>query len=399
MPLMSVASLDLSLVGEAVRQLHEYLQVHDYAGHDPYDGLESRVFRATPLKKLKVARLAWIQLMKRSPINLRPLLLVPRGRNPKGIALGISALLELSQVWGDLRYVDEARGLLSWLISHQTKDRQYNGCSWGYNFDWQSRAFFAPKGAPNMICTVFAANAFLDAYEITSDQTYLDIARSSCTFAVESLLRSEGDNMWFSYTPLDNVQVHNANLLGAALLARVHRHTGEKKFRQIARDSVRFSIDRQNDDGSWYYGEAVNQRWIDNFHTGYNLVALKRYQGYAKDLNVEKELCRGYEFFDRHFFHDDGMPNYYHDRLYPIDAHCSAQGILTYLEFQKYDSKALEKAIKIAEWAIRYMYSDKGYFYYQKHRFYTIKISYIRWAQAWMFYALSRLLNTPRTTD
>jgi len=29
-------------------------------------------------------------------------------------------------------------------------------------FDWQARAFFVPVGTPNMVTTVFVANAFLD---------------------------------------------------------------------------------------------------------------------------------------------------------------------------------------------------------------------------------------------
>jgi hypothetical protein len=46
-------------------------------------------------------------------------------------------------------------------------------------------------------------------------------------------------------------------------------------------------------------------------------------------------------------------------------------------------------ARKIAKWAIENIQDKNGYFYYQKTRFYTNKISYIRWSQAWMFYALS----------
>jgi hypothetical protein len=34
----------------------------------------------------------------------------------------------------------------------------------------------------------------------------------------------------------------------------------------------------------------------------------------------------------------------------------------------------------------------KGYFYYQKRKKISAKIPYMRWAQAWMFYALTCLL-------
>jgi hypothetical protein len=385
-----ISQEDLTLVEKTANQLHIYLQACNYAGYDPFDGLESRVFKVTPFSQFKSTRLAWIQFVKRFPISLRPLLLVPRGRNPKGIALCASALLELGQVWEESHCTDEAQELLAWLVGHQAE-----GGGWAYNFDWQSRGFFAPKGTPNIICTVFAASAFLDGYETTRTQGYLDTALSSCSFILERLLRSKGDDTWFSYTPLDNLQVHNANLWGAALLARVYQYTGEEQLRQSAERAVHFSVRRQNADGSWYYGEASSQNWIDSFHTGYNLVALKNCQDCCQPGALEKVLSNGYEFFDRHFFRHDGMPRYYHDRAYPIDLHCSAEGILTYLKFQDQDSGALENAIRIARWAIEHMYK-RDHFYYRKHRFYTNRIDYTRWTQAWMFYALAKLANTNR---
>ena len=36
---------------------------------------------------------------------------------------------------------------------------------------------------------------------------------------------------------------------------------------------------------------------------------------------------------------------------------------------------------------------ERGFFYYQKRRFYTVKKPYMRWSQAWMLYALARLLE------
>jgi hypothetical protein len=65
------------------RSLKSYCEAQNFAGWDPYDGLNSRVFQATPLKHWDLARLAWIQGFKRSPINFRKLLLVPKNTTPK----------------------------------------------------------------------------------------------------------------------------------------------------------------------------------------------------------------------------------------------------------------------------------------------------------------------------
>src|SRR4051794_18525942 len=71
----------------AHRDLWKYCRAQGLAGYDPFDGLNSRLFQATLLKKSRTGRLAWIQFHKRSPVNFRSLVGVPRERNPKGIAL------------------------------------------------------------------------------------------------------------------------------------------------------------------------------------------------------------------------------------------------------------------------------------------------------------------------
>ena len=45
-----------------------YVENEDFKGWDPYDGLNSRVFQNLPIKRIRLARLAWIQLFKRSPV-------------------------------------------------------------------------------------------------------------------------------------------------------------------------------------------------------------------------------------------------------------------------------------------------------------------------------------------
>ena len=54
------------------------IQSDDYAGHDPFDFLNSRLFQATPLHQNRMARLVWLQLGKHLPINLRPILQVSK---------------------------------------------------------------------------------------------------------------------------------------------------------------------------------------------------------------------------------------------------------------------------------------------------------------------------------
>src|SRR5262245_33356200 len=124
--------------------LWNYCRAHDLAGYDPYDGLNSRLFQSTPFKNSRLARLAWTQLFKRSPVNFRKLTGVPRGRNTKGLALfALAALADFRGTQTKEAEV-EARELLDDLIGMSLKG--FKGACWGYNFDWQSRAHVARKG-------------------------------------------------------------------------------------------------------------------------------------------------------------------------------------------------------------------------------------------------------------
>ncbi len=48
-------------------------------------------------------------------------------------------------------------------------------------------------------------------------------------------------------------------------------------------------------------------------------------------------------------------------------------------------------AQQIASWTIQNLRDKRGFFYYQRRRFYTVRKPYMRWTQAWMLYALARL--------
>jgi hypothetical protein len=50
-------------------------------------------------------------------------------------------------------------------------------------------------------------------------------------------------------------------------------------------------------------------------------------------------------------------------------------------------------AQQIASWTIQNLRDKRGFFYYQRRRFYTVRTPYMRWTQAWMLYALARLLE------
>ncbi len=166
-------------------------------------------------------------------------------------------------------------------------------------------------------------------------------------------------------------------------------------MRDPALRAARYVVRNQNEDGSWAYGAEPGQAWVDNFHTAYVLLSLSRIMksSLSEVSGLNSSLQRGYEFWRERFFLADGWPKYYHDSLYPADAHAAATAIITLLEFQEVDSGALPLAEKIAGWTISNLRDARGFFYYQRRRFYTVRTPFMRWTESWMLYALGRLLE------
>jgi len=371
-------------------RLLAYCADNQWAGYDPYDALNSKVFRALPFIKSRYARLALTQGMKRSPLNLRPLLLVPKTPNPKGLALFVSALVKLAK----LNLLEKPALLemaVDLLMDSRSKESIYS--CWGYNFDWQSRTALVPKGTPNVICTSFAANALLDLYEFTRGAEYLSMAKSAAEFILKVLYR-EAPACYFAYTPMERPPVHNASLMGAALLSRVFKETGDVSWLKPALKAARYSVQKQHSNGSWAYGELDTQGWIDNFHTGFNLCALRRIAGYADTREFEASLQTGFTFYQSHFFENGCIPKYYHNNTYPIDIHSIAQSIITLVAFEDFGKQNISQAESILVWAVEHFWSPRNYFYFQKGRFFTNRIPYMRWSQAWMLLAIASLLET-----
>jgi hypothetical protein len=221
------------------------------------------------------------------------------------------------------------------------------------------------------------------------------MAVSAAEYILNELYWTEGDSTaCFSYPlPSLRTQVHNANFLGAAVLCRVYKLSAEKKFLEPALKVARYSVTKQHDDGSWDYGDDSTQRWVDNFHTGYNLLALRAISKYTGTLEFDSCIHRGFDFYRKHFFREDGAPKYFYNRTYPIDVHSVAQSIITLLVLRDLDEGSTNLAESVLEWAMTNMWDEQGYFYYQILPFFKNRISYMRWSQAWMLLALATLLE------
>lgn len=381
----------------AFDKLLNYCQANNWAGYEPYDALNSGLINRLPFLDRRLPRIVLTQALKRSPLNIRSLLLMPKKQNSKPIAVFLSAFVELSRAQV-MRTEPLGAYMVERLIALRSPGER-DWC-WGYSFPWQTRTVLVPDSAANLVCTVFVASALLDFYELSGDPRSLSMARSAAEYILNKLYWTDGNKYGFAYPlPTVRTQIHNANFLAAALLCRISKHTGEEKFVSPAVAAARSSAAGQQADGSWFYGEAGTQNWIDNFHTGYNLCALRSIGAHTGSDEFESSVRRGFQFYRAHFFREDGAVRYFHDRDYPVDAHCVAQSIMTLLALKDLDPDNVMLAKSVFRWAMDNMWDDRGFFYYQFHRFTTNRISYMRWSQAWMFLALAKLLCACKAED
>lgn len=391
---------------DSFKKLKSYCEAEHYKGWDPYDGLNSIVFQVLPyFKNSAFWRLCVIQGFKRSPMNLRRLFLVPKDYNAKGIGLFlqgycnlIRAIWEKPELIAEIGSENDLKGkvnqLAELLISLQSKG-DFHGACWGYNFGWQAKfLFYFPASTPTVVATNFCATALMEAYEVTGNKKYLDIALSSAEFVRKDLHRTEHEGGFlFSYSKFpNNREVLNASLLGSRLLSFAYKYTGNEEYKELAEKSVCACCKLQEENGSWIYGLSTGQRWVDSFHTGYNLDGLIAYEEQTGDTKYHDYVEKGFEYYIKNFFEEDGTPKYYDTQMYPIDIHCPGQLFVTLSRLHKYEEYK-ELAEKVLDWTICNMQDEKGYFYYQLKKGLSSKISYMRWSNAFMFCAISYILS------
>ena len=377
------------LIEESLNRVERWVEQRNYRGYEPFDGLSSW-FRPLTFGNLMAERLL-LQLIRQCPVNLRPLMGVTPKDSTKGRGYMASGYLFRYRATGDTTFLAKAEACLDWLDKH--KARKYKKHSWSNHFDFSSRGGSYTKDDPIIVWTSLIGFAYLEAYELAGETRWLEIADSICGWIMDLPRETTDRGSCISYLADAQTSIHNSNMLGAAMLARAAKHTGDREYLAVARSAMEYSCSRQLPDGSWWYAESPNYHWIDNFHTGYNLDSLRCYIESTGDETWRPNLLKGLEYYKRHFFEEDGCPKYYRSYQYPVDSQCAAQAIETLAAFSGEDPPCLDLSVKVARWTIANMQGRDGHFYYRVYPLMKARTPMLHWAQGTMYKALALLFN------
>lgn len=389
---MSELAREPSALG-AARTLERWIASRDWVGSDPYDALNATRF-LTKLDSTLGMRLA-TQAVKRSPMNLRPVLGIAPEVSAVTLAHGIAAYAR-----NGFLPPDEARMKLNQLVGRLADlcCSDFEEPCWGYHFDVHTRVFSYARGAPNTIATAFSAMALLDAHEYTRDRGALELAAGAGEFFLRHVPQTEDNGgAFFGYLVGDRTPIHNANMLVCALLARLATRLNRPELTLAASAGVRYTLAHQRGDGSWPYGERQDLAWIDNFHTGYVLDCLLACYMHGAARDALAPIERGFAYYRDELFRADGAPKYKPRAQFPIDAQCVAQGIQTFAlatpRFPEYEPWAW----RVFDYAMREMRRGDGAFVFQRRRGWVNRTPHMRWCEAPMLLALVHLCQLAAT--
>jgi hypothetical protein len=363
---------------ESYRALEAWGRGRDWLGPDPYEGLNARHARLLTLGGREIPRRLLIQAVRRSPVDLRPLLGIRPEHNSKAVAQVVAGY---ARGGGDRAALEEQ---VKRLLGMATGPGE---AAWGYHFDFHSRVYFYPRGVPNTIATSFATHGLLDAWEIAREDAWLDAARRAAHFLVARMLAPRSDGKaHFRYVAEHDDLIHNANALAIGAVHRTAQAAGEP-VPDGAVAALECLLDAQRPDGSWLYGESPSLSWIDSYHTGYTLESLEytRRAGAACDA----ALARGLVYYDEALFLADGLtPRWTVDQALPCATHCIAEAVDVHAAVADWRPESAARALALAEHGVAIAGRPDGSFVFERRRFWTNRLPLMRWANAPMFRAL-----------
>lgn len=298
----------------------------------------------------------------------------------------------LAQITGDERYYARAVHFLDVLESTRSEGFQHHG--WGYPFDWETRNGTMKQGTPVITSVPYMYEAFREVFSIDSNARWQRIMASIAHHAAydyhDRQTSERASSCSYTPDPADPCGVINASAYRAFVLTQASFDFADSGYRAIAERNMRFVIESQNEDGSWYYSIDGQRNFIDHFHTCFVLKALAKIEALTGDAECTRAVERGVAYYVQNLFDADGIPRpfsrrprltVYRNELYDY-AECINLAVLLRGRFAALDS-TLNRLLELGPWQKR-----DGSFRTRRLLIGWDNVPMHRWAQAQMFRSL-----------
>jgi len=378
-------------------KLSANIEAEGFRGFDPYDALNSPLVKN--YFRSKNLNLILTSFFRISPLNFRSFVGIQKKLNPKSLGLILSSYCNLARIGYK---IDPKKINLLFKYLVLSTNTNFSGFCWGYPFPWQNKTRYLPRNYPTVVSTVFVGNGLLDYYELTGDKRALEISHNVCNFITKDLkINHFKEGICFSYAPGEDNIVLNASALASAFLARVCNYTNDNSLSDFSTKAMEYIISKQNKSGRWDYSidkQTGKPRLQTDWHQGFIIDSILVYMENMPnfDTHLLQSLEAGSKYYSNMFEKDGSSHWRYQTWRYPINVHNQAQGIITFSKLRKSYPEFGGLASKILNYTIKNLYSNKGYFYYQKGLFTENRIDYMRWSQSWMLLALATYIYSKK---
>ncbi|MCP4265269.1 MAG: methyltransferase domain-containing protein [Candidatus Brocadiaceae bacterium] len=382
-------------------RLITWITNNGWDGYDPYDIQDYFIQKnkaGTPVAPKLQERI--LENANTDPINAREVLGIKKKRNAKALGLLTSAWVRLYKVTNDKKYLYEAEEISDWLLNNPSKG--YNNLCWGYPFDWQS-VIFIPIDTPSAVVTTTVGDGLWQLYTVTRNNKYLKACESICRFITEDLKMDDMNNngICFSYTPIDEYHVHNANLFCGEFLARIGKEVENAKWIRLAERTADYAISEQNDNGSIYYWGRIQNNYapdkLDHYHSGFEIRCLFNISQHTQQENIKHACLKYLKFYLINYFLTDGTPKISPDSPYPVNIHGAAESILLLSTLSREYENLFPLAQRSLHWTIANMQNPEGWFGYLWTPKQRVDAPFLRWGQAWMLRAFAEYQVAEKT--
>lgn len=399
-----------AVLSSGIERLDSWIQNNGYAGWDPYDLKEtpffigllkhqksSNVYRA--LSKVLFAISDFFPLLTRRIFKVAPAI------NAKSMGLLLTSYSNLYMATHDAEYLEKAKECAKWLLVN--RDTKYTGYNWGYPFDWQSVQFI-PEGIPSSVVTATVGDGFFHLYKATNVVKYLTICKDICAFFLKNLniTYDDGAAICYSYTPIDDYQVHNANLFVGEFLSRIGKEIKSKELLDRGTLCGNFALREQQPQGFLpYWGLSQTDSHsggrirTDHYHSGFEIRMLFGLWKHTGDVRFKDSYEKYFKWYLKEMFVDNTIPKQTPDSFYPVNIHSCAESILCQATLLSEHRERERYLYETLMWVLRKMEFAPGQYTYLIKDIpllgeWKVNIPMIRWGQAWMMRALTELLIT-----